>query len=284
MKIFRVACADMIIGGILKKRYFVMIMLCAYCSYVFHVFVSNLESVYGIREIGLGDMIAFVHCGTIPGIRMIQQREFELSYMWLTLIMLHLFLPLDYPLYAMENWGYPYIVKSSRKQWWLAKCIYTLMVNLIGISMEIVTFLGGCLISGFGLGLKCHSQAAEIIFGSADGSFSGTLTTGQSFFLLIVAPMLGIMAMSMVLLLLSVTFGRVVAYVIGAGWIFASVFAVHPLLPGNCTMAIRSSWIDAEGMGVEIQVASCLGIVAAAMILGILMIRRKDFFFFFFEE
>ena len=124
--------------------------------------------------------------------------------------------------------------------------------------------------------LRWHTRIAEIIFGGADGS-GQILTKGQNIFLLIGAPTLGIMAMSMVLLVMSVSFGRTTAYVIGAAWLVASVFTIHPLLPGNCTMAIRSSLIDAEGMTPLTQVFSCAGIIVSAVCFGAVEIRRKDF-------
>lgn len=284
MRTFKLASIDIRLGGIYKKRYLVLILLCGFYGYIFQTYMQNLDSVLGIKDYGMGDLFAFVHCGTIPGIRMLRQRTYEISYIWLTLVMLQLLLPLDYPASAMENWGYPYAVSSSRRQWWIAKCVYTMAVNLIGAFLETASFMASCLASGTDISLACHSQVAEVVFSSANLSLSGTLSTGQTVYLLLIAPTLGIMAMSMVLLLLSVKFGRVTAYVLGTAWIIASIFINHPLLPGNCTMAIRSSLIDAEGISPGVQTASCFGIMAAAVILGILMIRRKDFFRMAVEE
>lgn len=279
MRTFKLASIDIRLGGIYKKRYLVLILLCGFYGYIFQTHMQNLDSVLGIKDYGMGDLFAFVHCGTIPGIRML-----KISYMWLTLVMLQLLLPLDYPASAMENWGYPYAVSSSRRQWWIAKCVYTMAVNLIGAFLETASFMASCLASGTDVSLVCHSQVAEVVFSSANLSLSGTLSAGQTVYLLLIAPTLGIMAMSMVLLLLSVKFGRVTAYVLGTAWIIASIFINHPLLPGNCTMAIRSSLIDAEGISPGVQTASCFGIMAAAVLLGILMIRRKDFFRMAVEE
>ena len=276
MKIFRLLLVDMKLGGILKKGYPALVLLCAFYAYFFHIFTDNLKNIYGIEGAGLGDLLAFVHCGTIPCIRMIQQRDFQISFMWLALIMYEMALPLSYPVSAMENWGYPFVMKTGRRQWWLSKCLYTMGINLISMLLETGTFFICCLIFRLDTDLRWHTRIAEIIFGGADGS-GQILTQGQNIFLLIGAPTLGIMAMSMVLLVMSVSFGRTTAYVIGTAWLVASVFTIHPLLPGNCTMAIRSSLIDVEGMTPLTQIFSCAGIIVSAVCFGTVEIRRKDF-------
>lgn len=276
MRTFRVAYVDMTVGGVFKRRYLLLAALCGYCGCVF---LGSLEADFGTAgEAGLGDLLAFVLCGTAPGIRLLQQNEYQVSYMWLAILMLQLLLPLDYPASSMENWGYPYVMRSSRREWWLAKCLYTLAVDLVGVMLELAAFAACCLAFGRGLSLGCHRELAEAIFGSAAGGFEGALSARQGFYLFVAAPVLGIVSMSMVLLLLSVVFGRVAAYLLGAGWIAASLFVNHPLLPANCTMAIRSSLVDAGGMPPTVQAASCMGVALAAVALGVPAVRRKDFF------
>ena len=178
MKIFRLLLVDMKLGGILKKGYPALVLLCAFYAYFFHIFTDNLKNIYGIEGAGLGDLLAFVHCGTIPCIRMIQQRDFQISFMWLALIMYEMALPLSYPVSAMENWGYPFVMRTGRRQWWLSKCLYTMGINLISMLLETGTFFICCLIFRLDTDLRWHTRIAEIIFGGADGS-GQILTNGN---------------------------------------------------------------------------------------------------------
>jgi hypothetical protein len=118
----------------------------------------------------------------------------------------------------------------------------------------------------------------EIIFGAARLNVSLALTPIQNVLLLIIIPMIGLMAMGIVQLFISVWIHPIVAYLASMVWLIASVFLVNPALLGNCTMPIRNGLIDIEGLSAEIEIISCVVFIIAFWLLGLLMVRSRDIF------
>jgi hypothetical protein len=198
--------------------------------------------------------------------------------MWMLLMMLELLMPLDYPAKSMELWGCPYILRTSRKTWWNAKCLYTLTVVGLTELIRIAAVTAYCCAAGVSLSMENDPAFYRIIFGAAEINFSGALTPWQNTLLLLVVPALGIMAMSMAQLFISVWLHPVIAYLASMVWLIASVFTNNPVLTGNCTMAIRSALIDAGGLSAGSEIISCAAFIAGFWLLGLLAVRRKDIF------
>jgi hypothetical protein len=117
-----------------------------------------------------------------------------------------------------------------------------------------------------------------IIFGAARLNLSGVLTPIQNILLLIVVPTLGVMAMGIVQLFISVWLHPIVAYLFTVVWLIASVFLINPVLLGNCTMPIRNVLIDVEGLSFRVEVISCVAFIAVFWLIGLVMVRKKDIY------
>jgi hypothetical protein len=252
--------------------------VCLFCCNIFGIFKTNLVSEYGVTGFHLADCIAYLICGTVPGVRLLASNEFELSAMWMILMMFELLMPLDYPVKSMEIWGYPYIIRTNRKTWWNAKCLYTLSIVGITELIKLAVIIVYCCLNGISLSMDNNSTFYEIIFGAARLNISLALTPIQNVLLLIVIPMLGLMAMGIVQLFISVWIHPIVAYLASIVWLIASVFLVHPALLGNCAMPIRNGLIDTEGLSAEIEIISCVVFIIAFWLLGLLMVRSRDIF------
>jgi hypothetical protein len=278
VKTFKLLKIDLRNGLWGKWRYLAFAAACLFCCYVFGIFRANLTSVYGITGFHLADCLAYVIHGTIPGVRLLASSQFELSSMWMLLMMFEFLMPLDYPAKSMELWGYPYILRTSRRAWWNAKCLYTLGVVVITELIKLAVVAVYCGATGLSLSLINNAAVYEIIFGAARLNLSGPLTWGQNALLLMVVPALGVMAMSMVQLFLSVWLHPIVAYLTTIVWLIASVFLIHPLLLGNCTMPIRNGLIDTEGLATGTEIFACLAFIAVFWLLGARMVKKKDIF------
>lgn len=278
MKTFRLLKLDLRNGILRKWRYAAYCAVCLFCCNIFGIFRANIGAELGITELHLADCIAYLICGTVPGIRLLASNEFELSAMWMLLMMLELLMPLDYPAKSMELWGYPYILRTSRRSWWNSKCLYTLSVIVITELIKLTAIMAYCCAAGVSLSTENDPAFYRIIFGAAEINFSGALTPWQNVLILMVVPALGVMGMSMVQLFISVWLHPVVAYLVSMVWLVASVFLNHPALLGNCTMAIRSGLIDNQGLSMGSEVVACAAFIAIFWILGLLAVRRKDIF------
>jgi hypothetical protein len=278
VKTFRLLKIDLQNGVLGKWRYFVYSLVCLFCCYIFGIFKANIENEYGILEVYMADCIAYLIHGSIPGVRMLTSNEFELSAMWMVLMMLEFLMPLDYPVKSMEIWGYPYIIHTNRKIWWNVKCLYTLSVIGITELVKLAVIIVYCCICGISLSMDNSVTFYEIIFGAARLNLSGVLMPIQNILLLIVIPILGVMAMGIVQLFISVWIHPIIAYLFTMVWLIASVFLINPILLGNCTMPIRNVLIDVEGLSFGVEVVSCVAFIAAFWLIGLAMVRKKDIY------
>jgi hypothetical protein len=279
VKTFKLLKIDLQNGVLWKWRYIVFAMVCLFCCCIFGIFKANIENEYGTLEVHTADCIAYLIHGSIPGIRMVvSSGKFELSTMWMALMMFEFLMPLDYPVKSMELWGYPYIIHTNRKIWWNAKCLYTL--SIIGITelIKLITIIIYCRTSGIVLSMDNNVTFYEIIFGDARLNLSAPLTFCQNIMLLIVVPTLGVMAMGVVQLFISVWIHPIVAYLFSIIWLIASVLLINPLLLGNCIMPIRNVLIDVEGLSISSEVISCVAFIAAFWLLGLAVVRKKDIY------
>jgi hypothetical protein len=193
-------------------------------------------------------------------------------------MMFEFLMPLDYPVKSMELWGYPYIIHTNRKIWWNAKCLYTLSVIGITELVKLAVIAVYCCIHGISLSMDNNVSFYEVIFGAAYFNLSGGLTPSQNFMLLIVVPALGVMAMGIVQLFISVWLHPIIAYLFTMIWLIASVFLINPVLLGNCTMPIRNVLIDVEGLSFGVEVVSCVAFIAVFWLIGLAMVRKKDIY------
>jgi hypothetical protein len=253
-------------------------MMCLFCCYIFGIFKLNIENEYGAFGVHMADCIAYLLHGSIPGVRLMASSEFELSAMWMVLMMLEFLMPLDYPVKSMELWGYPYIIHTNRRTWWNAKCLYTLSVIGITEIIKLSVIIVYCCICGITLSMDNNVTFYEIIFGAARLNLYGALTPRQNFMLLIVVPALGVMAMGIVQLFVSVWLHPIVAYLFSLVWLIASVFLINPFLLGNYTMPIRNVLIDVEGLSIRVEVISCVAFIAVFWLIGLVMVKKKDIF------
>jgi hypothetical protein len=278
VKTFRLLKIDLQNGVLGKWRYFVFTTVCLFCCYIFGIFKANVENEYGSLEVHMADCIAYLIHGSIPGARMLVSGRFELSAMWMALMMFEILMPLDYPVKSMELWGYPYIIHTNRKIWWNAKCLYTL--SIIGITelIKLAAIIVYCRTSGIALSMDNNVTFYEIIFGDARLNLSGALTFGQNFMLLIVVPALGVMAMGVVQLFISVWIHPIAAYLFSIIWLITSVLLINPVLLGNCIMPIRNVLIDVEGLSIRGEVISCVAFIAVFWLIGLAMVGKKDIF------
>ncbi|MGN1191337.1 MAG: hypothetical protein ACI4S0_01585 [Dorea sp.] len=278
MKTFKLWHMDIRNGCLGKVRYLIFFAVCLFCCNIFGIFQSNLMTEFQIEGFHMADCIAYMIHGSLPGNRMAATDRFEFSAMWMILLMFQFLIPLDYPVKTMELWGYPYFMHSSRRSWWNAKCMYVLSTNVLTEIIKFSAVIMYCLVKHIPLSMQNNPLFYEIIFGDAKLNFSAAFSSGQNIMLLLVIPLLGIMAMSIVQLFLSVWIHPIIAYLGTIAWLIASVFAIHPLLIGNCTMPIRNLLIDEDGLPSIMEVSVCILSMIVFWTGGLWLVKRKDIF------
>lgn len=275
MKTCKLLKIDLYNGLCFKVRYLVFIGLSIFACYITYNMQSNLPEELSVGSLHISDYIAYIIGGSVP---MKPNTEFEFSIMWFTIMVFQLLMPLDYPSGSMDLWGYPYFTHTSRTIWWRAKYFYVILVNIF---TELL-FLLSVLIFGFftkmELSLKNNPKFFEAIFSMADFHREGSYTFIANIVLLIMIPLLGIMAMSLIQLFVSVFVHPVIAYMISLVWLFLSLFRIHPLLLGNLTMIIRQNRIFPVGISVKSALIVTACIIIGVYIVGLYVMKQKDIF------
>lgn len=276
MKGFKLSLLDIFQGTWLKIRYLVLILsVLLLCSN----FLSTAEAymdITGNHDLSLADCLAFIIQGTTPGNRNNAMESFVMPTTWLLFMLLQLLLPLDHPPRSKELWGCQYMVRTSRRLWWVSKSAYTLAVNLLGFGLYLITAAIFCAASHIPLSMSGSEGFYRLLFGAADLSGFSMVTAAQNAILLIALPLAALWAMSMIQLFLSIWLNPFVAYFTSVCILVLSAWFDVPWLLGNHAMAIRSSFIDSRGIEPATAAIWCLAVGAAVFAAGWIGIRKMD--------
>lgn len=273
MKVFKLVKRDIVLGMWKKVRYLAFAIVCVIGCMNFSSLMQDSLEVFGKTNPSMADCLAFVFRGTEPMIQKDVTSEFIIPPIWLMLMLLYLLMPLDYPVKSMEGWGSQYLVRANRRSWWNAKCIYTMSVNVITFLLQMVIILLFCLIKQMPVSMQNHQMFYEMIY-EVDSTVR--MSVWDNILLLIVLPLLGIIAMSMLQLFVAVWLNPYIAYLSSIVIIVCSVLLNSPALLANHTMAIRSVLVCEGGIKNEEAILWCIGIVVFVWIMGIMFVKKKD--------
>lgn len=136
-KVFRCLVLDLKKGTISQwKRYLVCFIAILGLLYINDVYISWSAPFYGADSFStlspsLGELIISLYGGMdfyYPDSGM----PFSMPVEWMFVVLLVLFLSLDYPLSDLSSTGQNALVmSSSRTAWWLAKCFWVLFTVII---------------------------------------------------------------------------------------------------------------------------------------------------------
>lgn len=275
MKLFKIMKIDLYLGVWKKWRFLVFVGICFLACSSFWQMAQSYTANYGEMSFTMADCLAFVLKGAPEMRGKSLGEEFFLPPIWLILILMCLMMPLDYPVRSMENWGSQYLIRTNRKSWWISKCIYVIGTNTItyGVYLSVTALF--CVWKNVSLSFENNGEFYQSVFGEVlERALS--LSSTENSLLLVVIPLLGLYAMSLLQLFVSVWLSPLMAYILSVVILVFSVYAEVPWLIGNHTMAIRSGLINAEGIRISDEIRCSLFLCAVIVIAGLLCIHRKD--------
>ena len=151
MKVFKMIWADLKIGAWRKVRYLLYAGLMLACC----VSIGSLAEAYQVpmRQLSFADCLAYIWQGVYPLIRSSLDDTFMIPSMWLLLMLFTLLMPVDYPVRSMELWGLQYAVRVNKREWWISKYLYTVIVNIGTFVTGWLAVLIYCLVKGMNISL-----------------------------------------------------------------------------------------------------------------------------------
>lgn len=226
-----------------------------------------------IDTLTLGDSFTFLLCGISIYSPDAQRSEpFVMPDAWLMVMLLGVFLTLEYPQEDIECSGETSILLGgSRTSWWLSKCLWVLTMTtlfaievVIGLSVSTL-LLGGTLspeVSGAAL------QRALFFVNAIQGPWNVSL--------MMLTYFVALCSLSLIQLALSLVIKPIPSFGVTGLILLASAYFSNPLLPGEYLMSARSSLFVSRGFSPEFGIALNLALAIWAVVFSLIYFKQSD--------
>ena len=282
MKVFRILKVDIRLG-VYKKRFLLLALIYLIPFAQFLEWRRFLQESFS-TQCTFADCMGCVFQGIYPFVRTGTLDDFAIPPVWFILLICFLLVPLEYPAKTMELWGEQYTARSGKISWWISKYLYTMICIIGAFAILLLEMLVLCEVCGVRITLRNTPEYYQLLYGQVNMNFQESFTSYENLLVLIIIPLLGILTLSILQLFLSIWIRPVIGFIASIISLVFSVYYDSAFLPGNSTMAIRSMWIDPEGIPWQKEILACLSMCGIVFGIGCILIRRKELVRFKKEE
>ncbi|MEG0792146.1 MAG: hypothetical protein RSG23_11035 [Gordonibacter sp.] len=218
---------------------------------------------------GLVDVLAYFFAGS-DYCRPDESVPFVLPIGWLIQQVLVAVLVGNYAVRDLEGQALQVLVRvGARQAWWLSKCLWVAATVIAFYAAEAVVALIAAAAFG-GFGAMGDVEAVGVL------GFSLSALGGSHLAFLLLLPFALSLALSLAQVALSVVAGPFIAFAAIVSFVVVSVYFGSPLLIGDCSMMMRSAFVQPGGVDVTVAFAVCAAVCAASVTLGGLAFGRRD--------
>lgn len=221
----------------------------------------------------LGDVLLY-HFGGMGKYVLSADKAFEFPVIWMILFVLILFVTLDYPVSNLQGFGSKVLVKgNSRIRWWLAKCVWNLICNVVYFGIIFLLILLFCSMKGIPFSLSVNSDLQTWLFelDAYTQLLPGvSMPIGELVQVFLVSVAICQLQMALVLWL-----KPIYSFMVMCMFLLVSAYFQNDVLWGNYAMLLRHSWINEDGMDCRIGIPVTLTITLITVCIG--MIRFKGY-------
>ena len=235
-------------------------------------YISNIPEVSDSFRLTYGDLFLSLFAGIdfyYPGSGI----PFVLPVEWMFLILLVLYITLDYPLSDLYSVGANSLVAgSSRSMWWLAKCLWVITLVMVFYCIILLLVLFITLASGGILSFQIHSEVPQVLAFNV-GNLKEAPWDVVAFFTAVPVVLCSLASLQ---LFMSLLIHPVPSFVCIAIVLFLSAYCSADFLVGEYLMAARSSVFISGGFsfGIGIFFAMLLGLWS--ILFGTLFFSQQD--------
>ncbi|SDZ68270.1 hypothetical protein SAMN05421736_13320 [Evansella caseinilytica] len=193
---------------------------------------------------------------------------------WLLLQLFILYSTLYYPHRDLSSLGLSILVRTKKRSaWWVSKSIWIICYTLGNYLVIFLTVFVFCLVMQEPISLNITSMFVRDILDviSPYDTFSPNLVYIIAFLPMIISIALNLFQMTLVLFIKPLYSFGVTAVII-----LASVYQLHPFLPSNYAMPIRSEYVIENGMQASDGIAMAICLLVISIIVGCLYFRHYD--------
>lgn len=202
----------------------------------------------------------------------------QIPVFWMLMLILPLFITLNFPFKDMKTIGTQMLLRSERRvTWWLCKCFWNLCCTAIYFLLIFASITVFCLCFGVRLSLEMPMGSMMAIFSEADITTAAeSMSTLQTIFVLMVLPILTIAAMNMVEMMLGIVVGPLYGFLFSVALVAAASYVTSPILIGNYANLARCGSFINDGLNGQTGFLICLSVILLATILGAVAFRQRD--------
>ena len=209
----------------------------------------------------------------LRGMKRLYAEPYRLPLMWLINQALLLSLTGGYP-YSTDLIYRQQILLHHKKKtdWWYSKCLWCVGTVASFYLLCYVVAAVWCFLFHMPFQTAFSAEYAKIWYEVNMENVTGS----ELWLILTVLPFAISTAMALLQLFLGLAFGSQLAFLLLMGVQAASTVLCLPLLPGNYSMILRSTIIDANGVKTEWGLCLAAGIAFLSTLLGGAYIRKRD--------
>ncbi|MCD8300799.1 MAG: hypothetical protein LUC41_06475 [Clostridiales bacterium] len=252
--------------GILRNWLFLLAPICALflfreCRYA--LFLTGTKGTWAVY-------IMYLLRGPAMG-------DFYFSFLWLLVLLIPLFITIQYPFKDMERYGMHLLLRSGRRRnWWLSKCGWNFLCTLVYLLLLYGTMAICCAVHGIPVTLGTPRAAVTGLFGDLISVSDPVLGTGKTIFVVLILPLLALADLSMVEMFLSLILRPIYGFLLTVLLIAMTAYFSTPFLFLNFADLTRSGALLKNGLDIYVGLAVCLIVLVGLAAAGAAIFRRRD--------
>ncbi len=259
---------------VLKNRRLILIpvLFWAYCCYI-RIQVFNMDST--IQGTFL-DYIFYSLKGCDP---LLKSTDVDFPIFWLAGMFLSLFITTGFVQKDMSGFGLQVMVReNSRKQWWVSKCVTSVLLSFLYVVIAVLTIFLFCLINNVDISLQGTEAVIEQVLKSDwfEARMDIQLGSIESIVALAILPFLVIAALNALQQLLSLLIDPVISFVIVNCYSLLAVYTEVPISLAGYAMLNHNNCYVYDGLETVVGVIICLIVIVFSAFLGYFVFRKKD--------
>ena len=235
----------------------------------------NSYAQYGIStQKHMGDVLLY-NFGGMKKYELSMENVFQFPVTWMLLFVMILFVTLSYPMNNLCGFGNKLLIKGkSRVKWWLSKCIWNLLCNIIFFGIIFTLILSFCSISGIQSGMQVNTDMQTVLFNlGADTSLKpdAIMPVGDIVMVFMLSVAICQIQMALGLWLKPIYSFMVMCMVLLLSAYFQSLFVI-----GNYAMLIRHLWINEDGIDCKVAIPAMCLIIFITVIVGVIRFKKYN--------
>lgn len=225
-------------------------------------------------QTNLGDVIMY-NFGGMAKYVLSAEKVFEFPVIWMLLFVMILFATLSYPISNLQGFGNKVLVKChSRMKWWLAKCMWNLMCNVVFFGVLFIIILVFCKINNIPFDMQVNGELQTVLF---ELDADTTLKTYASMPLIeLVLVFMVSVTICQIQMLLGLWIKSVYSFMSVCMLLLISAYFQSNVLIGNYAMIIRHSWINEHGIDCGVGILVMCILILLTVIVGLMRFNKYD--------